>query len=117
MPFGEVGGVCGDLVGDDPRFHIVTVGQSEVLLRRDVTEHRRAVPTNLRRADGAGNVIVTRCYVGGERPQRIERRLVALLKLQVHVLLDELHRYMTRAFDHHLNVMLPRNLRELAQGF
>ena len=38
-----------------------------MFFRGDVTEHRRAVPANLRRADGRGDVIVPWCYVGDQR--------------------------------------------------
>ncbi len=55
MAFGEVGGVRGDLVGDDAVFHVFLVRQAEVFLGRDVAEHRAAIPTNHRRADAAGD--------------------------------------------------------------
>ena len=42
MAFGEVGGVRGDLVGDDAVFHVLLVWQAEVFLGRDVAEHRAA---------------------------------------------------------------------------
>ena len=75
-----------------------------------------AVPADLRRADGAGDVVVAGRDVGGQRSQGIEGRLVALLQLDLHVLLDELHRHMARAFDHHLDIVFPGNFRELSQG-
>ncbi len=53
--------------------------------------------------------------VGGQRPERVERRFGALLQLQLHVLLDELHRHVAGAFDHHLAIMLPRLLRQFAE--
>ena len=62
-------------------------------------------------------MVVARCDVGRQRPQRVERRLVALLQLQVHVFLDQVHRHVAGTFDHHLHVMLPRDLGQLAQGF
>jgi len=40
---------------------------------------------------------------------------VRQLQLKIHVLLDEMHRHMAGTFDHDLNVMLPRNLREFAE--
>ena len=49
----DIGGVRGDLVGDDAGLHVVAVGQAEMLLGRDVAEHRRAVPADHGRADGA----------------------------------------------------------------
>ncbi len=115
MPLGEIGGVRGDLVSDDAVLHVVLVGQSEVLLGRDVAQHRGAEPADHRGADRARDVVVARRDVGGERPQRVERRLVAVLELEVHVLLDELHRDVAGTFDHHLHVVLPRDPGKLAQ--
>ena len=46
MAFGEVGGVGGELVGDDAGFDVVAIGQAQVLFRRDVAEHRRAEPAD-----------------------------------------------------------------------
>jgi hypothetical protein len=74
----EVGRVRGDLVGDDAVLDVVAVGQAEVLLRRHVAEHRRAVPADHRRPDAGGDVVVARRDVGGQRPERVERRLAAL---------------------------------------
>ena len=51
MALGQVGRVRGDLVGDDAGLHVVAVRQAQVFLRRDVAEHRRAVPADHRRAD------------------------------------------------------------------
>ena len=81
MAFGEVGGVGGDLVGDDAVLHVLLVRQAEVFLGRDVAEHRAAVPADHRGADAAGDVVVAGRDVGGERPERVERRFVAPLEL------------------------------------
>jgi len=62
-----------------------------------------------------GDVVVAGRDVGGQRAQRVERRLVALFQLDVHVLLDQLHRHVAGAFDHHLHVVLPSHLGQFAQ--
>ena len=62
-----------------------------------------------------GDVVVARRDVGGERAQRVERRLAAQAQLLVHVVLDQVHRHVAGAFDHRLHVVLPRDLRQLAQ--
>ncbi len=111
----HVGGVGGDLVRDDAGAHVVGVGEAEVLGGRDVAEHRGAVPTGQRRADGRGDVIVARRDVGGERPQHVEGRLEAGLLLDAHVHLDLVHRDVAGAFDHHLHVVLPCLLRQVTQ--
>ena len=67
MAFGEIGGVRGDLVGDDAGLHVVAVGQTQMLLRRDIAEHRGAEPADHRRADRRGDVVVAGRDVGGQR--------------------------------------------------
>ncbi len=51
VALGEIGGVGGELVGDHADLDVVAVGQAEMLLGRDVAEHRRAEPADHRRAD------------------------------------------------------------------
>ncbi len=53
--------------------------------------------------------------VGGQRTQRVERRLVTVVQLLVHVLPDQLHRHVARALDHHLHVVLPGDARQFAE--
>src|SRR5437588_3540170 len=115
MALGEVGGWRGDIVRHDAVLHVLLVRQSKVLLGSHVAQHRRAEPADHRRADRARNVVVAGCDVGRERPEGVERRLVAVLELQLHVLLDELHRHVARALDHHLAVVLPRNAGQFTQ--
>src|SRR5690606_24800727 len=88
VALGQVGGVGGDLVGDDAVLDVLSVGQAEVLLGRDVAEHGGAEPADHGRADGAGDVVVAGGDVGGQRPEGVEGRLVAVLQLLVHVGLD-----------------------------
>ena len=45
LPKITIGGVRRELVGDHPGLHVVTVGQAEVFLGRDVAEHGGAVPS------------------------------------------------------------------------
>jgi hypothetical protein len=85
VTLGEIGGMGGDLVGDDADLDVVTIGQAEMLLRRDVAEHRRAEPADHRCADARGDVVVARGDIGRQRPERVERRLAADLELLVHV--------------------------------
>src|SRR2546423_15125381 len=66
MTFGEIGGVGGDLVGDDAVFHVFLVWQTKVFFRSDVTKHGAAVPADHGGADRAGGVTVARRNVGGE---------------------------------------------------
>ena len=91
MAFGQVGGVGGDLVGDDAVLDVLLVRQAKVFLGRDVAEHRAAIPADHRRADAAGDVVVAGRDVGGERAERVERRFVTPLELFGHVFLDHVH--------------------------
>ena len=61
-------------------------------------------------------MVVARRRVGHQGSERVERRLVTGRQLTVHVLLDLVHRHMAGTLDHHLHVMLPGQLRQLAQG-
>ncbi len=94
----------GDLVGDDAGLDVVTVGQAQVFLGRDVAEHGRAPPGDHRGTDAGGDVVVRRRDVRRQRAERIERSFIADLLLKVDVLLDLVHRDMSRAFDHGLYV-------------
>ena len=103
------------LVGDHADLHIVPVRQAQMLLGRDVAQHRGAIPADLCRADAAGDVVIPRRNVGDERAQGVERRFTAHLQLLFHVLLDLVHGHVARPFDHHLHIMRPRAVGEFAQ--
>ncbi len=107
--------VGSDLVGDHTGLHVVAIGQPQMLFRRDIAKHCRSEPADHRRADGRRDVVVTGRDVGSQRPERVERRFRAVLELLVHVLLDLVHRDVARAFDHHLAVPGPRDLRQLTE--
>ncbi len=105
----------GDLVGDDADLHVIAVGQAEMLLGRDIAEHGGAEPADHGSADAAGDVVVAGCDIGGERPERVERRLAADGELLVHVFLDLVHRHVAGTLDHHLAILGPGDLRQFAQ--
>src|SRR5262245_41092099 len=86
-----------------------------MLLRSDVTEHRRAEPSNHRRANRRRDVIVAWRHIGHQRSEGVEWSFTANLKLTLDVLLDQVHRNVTGAFDHHLAIHVPRDLRQLTQ--
>ena len=54
--------------------------------------------------------------IGRERSEGVERRLLTGLQLFLHIDLNQMHRHMPRTFDHHLDIMSPRDLRQLAQS-
>jgi len=86
-----------------------------MFLRRHVAQHGAAEPADHGRTNARGDVIVARGDVGGQRPQRIERRLAAFLELLVHVDLDLVQGHMARPFDHHLAAFFPRDLCQFAE--
>ncbi len=104
-----------DLVRDDAILDVLLIRQTEMLFRRDVTEHRRSIPADHRGADRACYVIVAGRDVRNQRAERVERRFIADLELLVDVLFDQVHRNVSRSLDHHLDVMFPGDLRELAE--
>ena len=61
-------------------------------------------------------MVVARSGIGGQRSQGVERRVVAhgLLQLDVHA--HGVERHVARALDHHLHVLGPGALGQLAQG-
>src|SRR5271157_3586930 len=87
-----------------------------MLFRGDVAEHGGPVPSDHGRADGRRDVVIARSYIGDERPQRVERSLVAKLDFFFHLLLDLVHGDVAGAFDHDLHVMLPGLFRQLAES-
>ena len=114
VSLGEVGGVGGDLVGDDSLADVVAVRQAEVFLRRDVAEHGAAVPTDVGGTDGAGDVVVAGSDVGGERSERVEGGFVAPLELLLHVFLDEVQGDVAGAFVHDLAALGPGSGRKFS---
>src|ERR1700722_2923139 len=115
MTLGEVRCMGSNAVSDDPSLDVLAVGQAKMLLRRHVAEHRGAEPADHRGADTRRDVIVARRNVRGQRPERIEGRLPAFAKLLLHIDLDLVHRHMTRALDHHLATLVPRDLGQFAE--
>ena len=117
MTFGQVRCVGRNFIGNHPRFDILSVREPEMLLGRHITQHGAAEPADHGRPDTGRNMVITGSNIGRQRPERIERSLMAGGKLLFHIGLDEVHRHMARAFDHGLNLVLPGNGGQLAQGF
>ncbi len=112
---GNIGGMRGDFIGDNALAHVGSVGQPQVFLRRDVTQHRRAVPAAHGRTDRRGNMIVPCGDIGDQRPQNVKRCFMAQFALQLHVAFDLIERHVSRAFDHDLHIFFPGAQRQFAQ--
>jgi len=76
------------------------VRQSKMLLRRDVAQHRRAVPADHRR-HRARDVIVARRDVNHQRAQRVKTGLRGTIPFFFYLQLDLVHRNVPGTFDHH----------------
>ena len=98
-----------------PCLDVLPVGQAQVFLGRDVAQHGRAVPADHGGADGRRDVVVAWRDIGDQRAQRVERRFVAELVFLLHLQLDLVHGNVAGALDHHLHVVLPGLLGQLAQ--
>ena len=115
MP-GNIGRMGGNFVGNNAVLHIFFVRQSEMLFWRDVAQHRRTVPADHGRADGAGDVVVAGRDISHQWTQGIERSGVAEFHFFLHLLLDLVQLYMPRTFNHGLHVGLPRDRGQLAES-
>ena len=115
MALAKIRGVRRDLVGNDAIANILLVGKPEMLLRGHITEHCGSIPSNHRGTDRTGDVIIPRCDIRGEWPQRVKGGLMTMLELFFHIGLDHVHRDMTWSLNHHLDIMLPSHLSQLTQ--
>ena len=113
--FGDVGGVGGDLAGDDALFYVLQIGQGQMLGGGHIAEEGRAVHGRDGPADGRRDVVVPRSNVGDEGTQHIEGSAHADGLLDLHVGGDLVHRHMAGAFHHDLHVLLPGALGQLTQ--
>src|SRR5262245_54917782 len=116
MSLGQISRVSGDLISDHAIPHVLFVGKTKMFFRRNVAEHRSAKPSDHRRADRRSNVIVSRRYVGDQRPQRIERSFVTDCQLALDVLFYQVKWNVPRSFDHHLAIHVPRDAGQLAES-
>ena len=74
---GDIGGVRGDLGGHEAIEHVLGVGQAQVLGRRHVAQEVGAGAGGDGAADGSGDVVVAHADIGHQRPEHIERGVVA----------------------------------------
>ena len=116
MTFGDIGGMGRQLIRNHAGLHVVAVGQAEVLLRRDVAEHRRAAHRDVGRTDGRGDVVVAGRDIGDEGTEGIEGGIGSPVLLQLVVFLNHIERDVAGALDHDLDVVLPGATGELADG-
>src|SRR3546814_19210446 len=73
VALGKVGGMGSELVGDDADLHIIAVGQTEMLLGRDIAKHRRAIPAEPRGPDAARDRIIAWRAISATLPNQATR--------------------------------------------
>ena len=115
MSLREISCVCSDFIGDDTFLHIVSVRQTEVFLRSDIAEHRTSKPSNHRRTYTTRDVVVAGSDVSRQWTQCVKRCFVAMFQLQIHILLNHLHRDMSRSLNHDLAIVFPSDLRKFTE--
>ncbi len=109
--------MCGDFVGNNAFLHIVSVRQSEMFFRGYVAEHCASEPPDHRGTNTACDVIVAGSDVGRQWTERIKRSLIAMFELQIHILLDKVHRDMSWSLNHDLTIMVPSDFCEFTKRF
>ena len=102
------------LVGYHTCANVFLLWQGKVLLRSNIAEHGCTIPAYHRSTYGRGDVVIGGSYIGYKRAQCIERCSVTFLYLSLHVLLDLVHRHMTRPLDKRLYILCPGTLHQFA---
>ena len=64
MPFGDIRGMRRNFIGNDACLYIIAVGQSQVLLRRDIAQHGCTTHCDMGGTDGGSDVIIARGDIG-----------------------------------------------------
>src|SRR3712207_609045 len=88
-----------------------------MLLRGNIAQHGSAIPAYLRCANGRSDMVIARCDIGNEWTEGVERCLMTLLQLAIHVSLNLVHGYMSRAFYKHLYIAFPCCFHQFAHRF
>ena len=64
MPFGQVGGMGGDFIGDHAFLDVLFAWQPQMFFGRHITKHCAPIPADHSGADAAGDMIVAGRYIG-----------------------------------------------------
>ena len=115
MPLGHIRRMRRNLVSDQPLFDILAVWQAQVFFGSDITEHGATKPANHGGADSRGKVVIARSNISRQRAEGIERCTVTMLQLFRHIGFNQVQRDMAWPLNHHLDIIFPRNFRQLAK--
>ena len=75
MSFGQIGRMGGNFVGDNAVFTSFLLGKPKMFFWRYIAQHGRTKPANHGRANGGGNVVITRSNVRRQRAQAYRKAL------------------------------------------
>ena len=114
MSLSKVGCMSCNLIGHNTYTHIFLVWQCEMFLWCYVAEHSGSHPCYLCSTDSGSDMVIARCDISNDRTESIERSLMTMVELTIHVLTNLLHRNMTRTFDECLYILIPCTKHELA---
>ena len=113
--FGNVGGVGGDLGGHDALLYVLHIGQCQMLGGGHIAQEGRTAGGCHCAADGSGDVVIAGGDIGDQRSQHIEGCAHADALLHLHVGGDLIQGHMAGALHHHLHIVRPCALGQLAQ--
>ena len=86
-----------------PCLDVVTIWQAEMLLRRHIAKHCGAEPADHGSADGRGDALIARSHDPSSVAQACRTDApLQTRNLPFDIFFDQMHRYMARAFNHHL---------------
>src|SRR5574344_2505282 len=78
-----------------------------MLLWSYIAEHGCTQPGNLCRPNGTCDVVIARSNISHNRSERIERCLMTMIQLPLHILTNFIHRHMTRTLYEGLHILCP----------
>ena len=112
---GNVGGVGGNFGGHDALLYVLHIGQCQMLGGGHIAQEGRTAGGCHCAADGSGDVVIAGGDIGDQRSQHIEGGAHADALLHLHVGGDLIQGHMAGAFYHHLHIVRPCALGQLAQ--
>ena len=77
MMFGDIGRVTCDFVRDYALFYVIFIRKSQMLFRRYIAKHCRAVTRDFHASDSRSDVVVSGGRIGCKRSESVERSVVA----------------------------------------
>ena len=116
VSLGQIGRMGGYLIGDDTCTNIVFIRQGQMILGGDVTQHSSTQPGYLCATYSTGDMVITWSNICYDGTEGVERCLVALLQLSLHVFTNLVHGHMSGALDKCLYILIPRACDEFAHG-